>query len=29
MLSDLPEEEIIRIREEYIEKYHPAHKSEA
>jgi len=29
LLSDLPEDDLIRIREVYIEKYHPAHKSEA
>ncbi len=29
LLSDLPEEDLIRVREAYIKKYHPAHKSEA
>ena len=29
LLSDLPEDDLIRVREAYIEKYHPAHKSEA
>ena len=29
LLSILPEEDLIRIRETYINKYHPAHKSEA
>jgi V/A-type H+-transporting ATPase subunit B len=29
LLSILPEEDLIRIREIYINKYHPAHKSEA
>jgi V/A-type H+-transporting ATPase subunit B len=28
LLSDLPEEDLIRVSEEYIEKYHPEHKSE-
>ncbi|MCW3991422.1 MAG: V-type ATP synthase subunit B [Candidatus Bathyarchaeota archaeon] len=28
LLSILPEEDLIRIREAYINKYHPAHKSE-
>ena len=28
LLSDLPEDDLIRVREAYIEKYHPAHKSE-
>jgi V/A-type H+-transporting ATPase subunit B len=28
LLSDLPEDDLIRIRESYIEKYHPAHVSE-
>ncbi len=28
LLSILPEEDLIRIRENYITKYHPAHKSE-
>jgi V/A-type H+-transporting ATPase subunit B len=28
LLSLLPEEDLIRIREAYINKYHPAHKSE-
>jgi V/A-type H+-transporting ATPase subunit B len=28
LLSILPEEDLIRIRETYINKYHPAHKSE-
>jgi V/A-type H+-transporting ATPase subunit B len=27
LLSILPEEDLIRIREAYINKYHPAHKS--
>ena len=29
LLSILPEEDLIRIRETYINKYHPAHKSES
>ncbi len=29
LLSILPEEDLIRIREAYINKYHPAHKSES
>jgi V/A-type H+-transporting ATPase subunit B len=29
LLSDLPEDDLIRVREAYIEKYHPAHQSEA
>jgi len=29
LLSILPEEDLIRIRETYINKYHPTHKSEA
>jgi V/A-type H+-transporting ATPase subunit B len=29
LLADLPEEDLIRIRESYIKKYHPKHKSEA
>ncbi|MBN2335664.1 V-type ATP synthase subunit B [Candidatus Bathyarchaeota archaeon] len=29
LLSDLPEDDLIRVREAYIQKYHPAHKSEA
>jgi V/A-type H+-transporting ATPase subunit B len=29
LLADLPEEDLIRIREVYIKKYHPKHKSEA
>jgi V/A-type H+-transporting ATPase subunit B len=29
ILSLLPEEDLIRIRESYINKYHPAHKSES
>ena len=28
LLSTLPEEDLIRIKESYINKYHPAHKSE-
>jgi len=28
LLSVLPEEDLIRVRETYINKYHPAHKSE-
>jgi V/A-type H+-transporting ATPase subunit B len=28
LLSILPEEDLIRVREAYINKYHPAHKSE-
>jgi len=28
LLSILPEEDLIRIKESYINKYHPAHKSE-
>ncbi len=28
LLSILPEEDLIRVRETYINKYHPAHKSE-
>ncbi|TET71283.1 V-type ATP synthase subunit B [Candidatus Bathyarchaeota archaeon] len=28
LLSILPEEDLIRVREAYIDKYHPAHKSE-
>ena len=28
LLSDLPEDDLIRVDEEYIEKYHPKHKSE-
>jgi V/A-type H+-transporting ATPase subunit B len=28
LLSVLPEEDLIRVREAYINKYHPAHKSE-